>query len=683
MLSPGSAAGRARRGLADRQPAPMLHSLVLLAPLLLSPSTVQKSGELVDEDYRFRIEAPDEKWQVLDEDAARKIVPDAVAMLWCPPGLFCAVIVEHAPGIDLASMARTMLDGMPLEGAVEEDYRDVRFQDRSAVRFQVAGTIDGQRMRFQCTVFTNGDYLYQLMSWGALEVVDRDGQTFAPLLRSFDLLEGEPRGRRAVRATVDARGVGWDLRGGVFRSVPYRLRVEARDPWSLVTGSELEGMNAAAEVGLLCEQPDMYLVLIPERVVGTPAAAFAAQMRLDFAADKESLGEPIPARIAGTELALQPLRSPDAPQFTFVHGAFGRGDVCYQLQAWFLGPVSETALERLASACESIGFLDEAERATLALELVELGDPENEVAADFSLRGGVYRDYGAAFTWRKPAGLWRATTGQGARAEWGDGARLVLEEPTLSVLGVVSSWESPGVSPRQEHEENLWLLAEDLETTAPREVQVGGTAALDSEAWTAVDGTHYGYRLITAQAAGRSYSFLCYGLRENVAAARAAIDAARDAFVLGVAPALPGVRKGAYVDEKVGFSLARPGAGWKSDLGLVPGDAAGLGGSCGWSDGKGREVFAIALCALGPIADESGLQEMILDEIVRNTSAREELGTDTLAGLPCQRRSLRSPFGLTEVLTLRRDNTLFLFGVTSQSGSPTLDEAKGWFAFLP
>ncbi len=663
-----------------RVPLRALAALVLA----LAPATPVSGDELVDEDYRFRIESPGKEWQLLHEDQARGLCPDAIAGLF-RPGLFMVVIAEHAPGCELRAMGRTIFESMTgeMEDPVEEGEAELSFQGRAAVRYQFSGSVDEQRFRYQVTLFTNGEYIYQVNCWGLPEVFDRECRALAPVHEAFVLLDGEPTGRRAALATDDTHGVGWLVRDGVFRSAPYRLRVEAPAPWRVVAGSELEDMNADAEVGLLCEIPDLYLVLIPERVPPELAGEYAGGLRDAFAQGAQASGDPREARIDGSAFQLQPYSIEEQPQFTFLHGVLAREGVCYQALVWYLSSAHEKAGELLASAFGSIRFLDEREQAALARELATLPDPENVVAASFSLRDGVYRDYEAEFIWRKPAGAWRATVGQDARSVWGDYARLGLEEPALGVLGVVFTWEAE-VGLREEHDGYVQeLVGEPGEDVEPKEIEIGGVEALEVQlvSGTGVDAS--GYRVVSAQASGSHHTLLFLGPAGNVQAASREIDAACRTFVLGVQPPVPGIQDGVYRDEKVGFELASPAEGWVANQELVPGTAAELGGSCGWSDRKGREVFAIAQCMYGAGKDEATIEGLILGAIAEKLGARAEEGEDLLEGLPCRRKTFRSLLSKTEVLVTRRANTLYLLGVTSRLGSPTLEEAKQLFSFLP
>jgi hypothetical protein len=655
---------------------------VLAAALALFPCSVQAAQEdlrreLVDEDYRFRIVSPGKSWRILDEAEARTIIPDAIAILYGPGGLFAAVVVEHVPGVELAAMARIIHDGMELEERVDESYAELEFHGRPAVRFQVTGRIDGRALRFQNTVFAHGDFVYQLVCTGAVDRLDADARALETVHAAFTLLDGAPRARSTAFASPDVRGHDWRLQDGVFRSAAYGLELAPPARWRVVVGPELDGMNTSAEVGAICSSPDVFLVVIPEHVHGSSAADMAAGLARDFAAG-EPVDGPFAVRIDGADVVLRAYE--DSNGLTFLHGAFARDALCTQVLAWFGGPRDAQRKELVAAALGGLRFTAEEERVRLAAELAALPDPDDEVGADHSLRAGVYRDYGAALTFRRPDG-WRIRAGQGVRAEYGETARLELEHPRSGLYAVLSAWEPYG-SPAEEHEESVlaYLLEGEV---AGVEIDLAGVPALESIVRSATGPSGAAQRVITAQGGDLSYELVFFGFDGNLVAGEAAIVAAREAFRLGAAPAPQAVRDGVYHDEKLGFELARPAPGWRANTELVPGDAGALAGSCGWTSAGGQEVFAIAIGGLTPGADERAQADLMLGEIASNVRGEPEERPGTLDGLPARHLTFEGRGQRIEVLVARRANALFLLGVSGRGDEPTLARAQELFAFLP
>src|SRR5262245_50404987 len=138
----------------------------LLVLSALAPQATRGGRELVDEEYRFKLVAPGTDWQVLGEEEARKMAPDSVAMLFQPRGVFAAVIVEHAPDADVAAMAAVMRDGLGCEEREDEGTWELEYRGRPAVRYQLSGRVDELGLRYQNTVFKNGEFLYQVLCWG-------------------------------------------------------------------------------------------------------------------------------------------------------------------------------------------------------------------------------------------------------------------------------------------------------------------------------------------------------------------------------------------------------------------------------------------------------------------------------------------------------------------------------------
>jgi hypothetical protein len=170
-----------------------LASLLVLSALV--PCGTGGQRELVDEEYRFRLVAPGAEWQLLGEDEARKMAPDAVAMLLQPRGVFAAVIVEHAPDADVAAMAAVMRDAVGCEEPVDEGTWEIEYRGRAAVRYQLSGRVDELTLRYQNTVFRNGEFLYQLLCWGLT----------ASWRTSSSRCTGHSRSSKASRACAAAR----------------------------------------------------------------------------------------------------------------------------------------------------------------------------------------------------------------------------------------------------------------------------------------------------------------------------------------------------------------------------------------------------------------------------------------------------------------------------------------------
>jgi hypothetical protein len=299
------------------------------------------------------------------------------------------------------------------------------------------------------------------------------------------------------------------------------------------------------------------------------------------------------------------------------------------------------------------------------------------------MRGGVLRDYRALFTWKRPAG-WRVTLGQDAREVWGDEARLEIEEPGFGVHGVLNARES-WATLEEEHDElaSAFLAeAEGTRGTAAR-LQLGSVPALETTISSANGDLPFAYRLITAQSGGLSYELVFMGLPGNLAAASASIAGAAGAFAFGAELDPPRVRGNVYRDEKLGFTLARPGYGWKAHLGLVPGDAGRSSGSCLWKHPDGREVFSIAIGIPNTVADERVLEDVVLTGIERDQGVPPEDSTGTLAGLPARRKSFRSADRRLEIWVVRRENSLFFLGSGCDSSRCTPEDAERVFSFLP
>ncbi|MEM7306483.1 MAG: hypothetical protein AAF682_07430 [Planctomycetota bacterium] len=659
----------------------MFRLLIPLACLFLA-APAPAVDELVDREYSFRLESPGKGWKLLDEQSARGLVPDAVAGLVQLDWVYGVVVPEHAPGAEFDEMADLIRASIAFEGMREERYETIDFQGRDAVRLRVSGLLDGIRFRHQFTIFTHGDYVYQIVCWAAEKLAGPNGEKFAPILDAFTLLEEPPVGRRAVRTTPDAYGVGWRVQDGVFESAAYGVRVAPEAPWYLAVGPELAQMNASAEVALIHEAPDLYFLLLPDRVEGLDGEAVAQSLRDDFLFDKQVLAGTVEVEVAGEPVPLTRARYPDQP-LTFLHGAFVRGGTCYQALLWFHGNQSRAVTDRIAEPFAQLDFLTPDERAALRKELAGRRDPDNAISESQSLRNGVYRDFELGLTWTKPEGLWRALIGQAAREEWNNTARLVLEEPARGLNAALCAFDGDlDEELASAHATSRADMTFDGDVlTAPEELTVGGRPALASTIRTGDTPEGFLHRIVTIDDEDRFVELVFYGLTGNVEAAGAAADAVLAGLDF-TDPPPPAVQDGVYRDEKVGFTLQSPGEGWSANTSLLPAEFADQGGSCSFSDGKGREVFAIG-ASLGGTLDPSTGIDLMLAGFTSSLRGKGEETDDALCGIPCRRKSFRTLLTRTEILVAMRESTVYVLGVSSRGGSPTLEEARGWFGLLP
>src|SRR5262249_36320956 len=121
-----------------------------------------------------------------------------------------------------------------------------------------------------------------------------------------------------------------------------------------------------------------------------------------------------------------------------LQGVFFHGEVAYVALLWYATNLSNKLDSMLQAGLSGIRFLDEPARQALKQELDSLPDVQNAVGPAYALRCGVYRDFDAGVTWRKPAG-WpslRLYVGPAARKRNQDSS-LYFEDPESGIYGLL------------------------------------------------------------------------------------------------------------------------------------------------------------------------------------------------------------------------------------------------------
>jgi hypothetical protein len=612
-------------------------------------------------------------------------------------GMFLVVIPESAPAVDVTAMASFLLESLAAEQKVTELYEHVTYAGQPAVRYVALGAIDGVFFRFANTVVAHRGHLYQVLGVALREMSGGGVATFAPLWNAFRFLPGESvPGRRGSYVAPDTAGVGWRTRGGVFESAAYGLVVDPSLPgWRVSIGTELETLNPEAEVGLFAQAPEMYVVLIPERVVGEERTQFAHNLRRVFAA---SLGVFAPVRelsvvVGGVPVTLALYETVERGQaLDFAHGVFFHGEHAVQVVAWWIGSLRDAVLHQLPPALSQVRLLEDGARQALAAELAAGPDPQNTVGADFALRGGLYRDYAYDLTWQKPSGFWRILTGQMARTINSD-ARLYLEEPSQGLAGVLIGERLPGLDGSTYHSMVLTQMVpfgNPALSTPPLRRQVNGVELLSTWFDLDVGEVQLRYLVTTGVVSDRLVQLLLWGLPGNVRASEEAVWQAVGGLVLhrdDLRPveSLPGL----FREERLGFELRAPRAGWPL-VDLTPAHLAPVASIVQSTPNERHGVLVFAMCATVEGQDEQWFERMAHDTVLARFA--EDLGvtsgapqTATLAGREAQRVTGYMPGGMgrVELYTLRRERTFLALVAYDQDGfGPPLEELVGSLRLL-
>jgi hypothetical protein len=630
-----------------------------------------REGILIDPAYRLRIEPRGAGWAAVPEADARKMVPDAVAGITKAPQVYGVIIVEPAADGSLENWARAIVGRMPLEDRREEAFELTEFQGRPAVRIQTSGRTRGLAVRFQHLVFQNEGYLYQIVAWGLHLYVKSDGRALQPVVASVRLLDGPVKRREEARPTSRAHGIGWRINDGILTDAAHGLRIKPPASWRLVVGDELTQMNADASVGLVAAEEEAYFVLISERAAGVDPKRLEDALREAIAAENEALPEPVIASIAGSEVRLDRYALSAMQGITLLHGVLIRNGVAHQIQAWFLDRLKEKAMASLPSAFAAVGFLEGDEWSKERAEIAALPDFSNVVGPRYSFRQGVYRDFGEAFSWRRPMGFWKISTGDAARAENGD-CCLFVEEIASGLNALVIAEELHEASSAEFHAtvlgnfEDSGTILKQGETVPTK---IGEIDARRTELILEVETHTFAYQVTTAVTPHRTYQFLLWGFPGNLENARELAAETLRGFEIHPGGLREIVTSDAsYADSRMGFELLAPTAEASFEE-ILPKAVQSLGTAirCRYDDGFS---VLLAVAALQDTQDAAWFEQFAMTHML--TKFREgfrgdpESFEDRIGDLPCRARRWRSDGKQSVLFNFTRDRTHFAYLVTGR-----------------
>lgn len=651
-------------------------------------STDSAVEPLVDEDYRFRIAWPGDGWKLMREHDVRQLVPDAMAGAFSQQQAWGAVIVERFPGAELDAMARLVIDSMPLEERVIEREERITFQGEQARRVTLTGRINDIHARYIVILLLHQDHVYQLIGWGPQDALSPDGAQLQPFFDAFSLLEGEVTGRDEATGVTDARGPGWRLQQGVFLSAVSRLRIAPPPGWRVAIGSELQRMNADAEVGLVARNPERYLIVIAEPMSSLDEQSILRMTRDNLSASFGSSSEEAPVRlsVAGEERALSRLRG-ESPPMEFLYTVLHRAGIAYQVMAWYPTALGESAIGRVAEGLAAIELLDDEAAAAAQQELAAEPDHQNAVGADHALRRGLYRDFQGKWTWRKPAGFWRiqaGQAGQAARAVNAD-ASLYAHEPAQGLHLMAIAEDASGTDLASYVAAARGAMALNL-GTAPSEpvpLRLGAVDALAFDIRAATEPLPLHYRVVGAVHDGTALQILLWGdaahTKQHQATMAAAIDGFR--FEPGLAPV---TRDGSvYRDWQMGFAFELGPDAWetKDD---TPAAIAGIARMITWR--RGSDSMMVWSLYNPETERDSGWFFDFLEQRLREAFGKLTIGEPTrkditVAGAPGRSLVWTSLSGRIHAYLVRRDQMTYALVGTGLS-SEDAAALPGRFQFL-
>jgi hypothetical protein len=575
---------------------------------LTADSPHDATEPIVDEDWRFELRWPGEGWKLMREQDASQITPGAIAGAVHRDSPNVAVIIEEMPGVSLDTAAEIMRSALPGENIEFDATERVTVAGKEAVRFSASTTLDEARIRYVNIGFLHDDHLFQLQSWGLEHRYPPE--RLQAVVDAFRLLDGEVTGRASPVKRIDTAGVGWIVEAGAYRSAISGVAIDPPAGWHVAVGEELEQMAPDAELGLVHERPDLYVVVTTEAAPKRRRDSFEAQLREQFVQGAEVGGEPeiIERTVGGTPVKVHRYRS---DVLAFEHGVQFRGARALQVSAWYFAGFQQRAEKPLADVFAALSVMEPAVRNALRSELIDRPSPQFASGIGWSVRGSVFRDFGHALTWTAPRGsFWVLEGGEAARSM---DARAVLsiEEPERSTFGMIVATDLESADAEQWHTQVEEIV--EWPTSERSEVLLSGArTGRMSTATGELASTPVDWLFVTTVEGATGIALVLWGqapLREGAPTVVAQAIAG-----LEVHARLPEVTQGEeYVDHRLGFSFAPPPGFTITDKTAEPTRA--MGRMLDMTSGRSGATFE---CVWAAIPGDATWMEALLEQSLRD-----------------------------------------------------------------
>jgi len=626
-----------------------------------------------DNDYAFEIRAPDADWRFLDAEEVSAVLPDAcMGLMNSKTGGVLIVIAEKLEGIALPDYTKIILSNLMAAGPAELLGRtELSIGEFPAERVHVSGVVDGIGVQYVIHITKRGDFFYQAFGWSAQSRFDANDESFDAISRSMAFLDPSlPPDRPALIATSDQEGFDWSVQGNRYENASYGIRVEIPAGWRFVVGPELADLNTSASVGVESGDPGLFVVYIVDPIgdvdVHQLREKLYENLRADFSARSFIETTPTIGESDALEVSFESDLGATVQQTIWTHWI--TNDQSYQAFAWWIGEPSQTASVRVRQSYEFLSSMSEEER--LAVEQrIHGADSGNAVGPGFVYRDGLLQDFTHRYTYQAPMGMWKAATGEFARAEF-EGSSFVLKQ---FATGTTMAF-FPGRVESGDHAAYHELLVSDFAGEIPTQTitlpgRIERYVTKFDEDLENVDLTW----VVTSfgHTDTRNVGLVIHGLKENLTD----IDVRLPAIILGLdipdqMPSETEQGEHYFLDRRLGYRVQTAEYGWKITTHELPDGMTS--GSFVSLDQVGLGCMALAICREGIQRDD--LVDALVAQLGLAGVDRSRLleVDDTLGGIPARRIFLTGRQGIRQVgvliWTAKRANTTYLFTVLSDTG---------------
>jgi hypothetical protein len=647
------------------------------AKKVTTSSTEDATQDLVDEDYRFRLRWPGKGWKVLREADARHLSADAIGGL-SSGNTNAIVIVEQVPGAELERFADVVIDNMPLENK-QIDRAPTKVSGIDALRVQIEGSLNDLRVRFRGVILLHQDHAYQVLAFSPVGL-GNDAE-LDRAVAAFSIEPGDVKGRAVTTVVGDQVGIGWRIEGGVFESGASRLRVKPAEGWGLVVAGELHKMHADAEVGLAGTTLGAYCVVISEPVSGADPKAYVAG-RLDEALSTLTrVDGPVRAKLIGHDVELVRARLEGGMPFEYLIGVLVDGTRGYQFIGWYPASQADRGESLVLAAFAGMELMSADETQQVARVIAGQPDHQNSVGATYALRGGTFHDFANRVRWRKPAGFWKISAGQDARALNADAqlgaVNVVTGVQTQLVIEPAAHWNNESYLEAVENQ----LTSAGFVAKRRAAAKVSGKPARMVEGRIEGIGLPLRYRATAAVIGGLAIQVQIWAA-EGAWPDDATVESI--ASSLEVAPTMQAIEDSrSFRDHRLGFELALSRAWRRKDM--TPEPMRAVASMHQWSS-RNDLVLVIAFYTFEQRDDAWMLdliEQLLRENVAKHGIGKPTTGTGTLAGREARQLTWRARDGRIDALLIKRDATFYaIVSVDARNTSTTIDLASTSFSLL-
>lgn len=631
----------------------------------------------------FTLTRPGPGWLLLDAEAARGLVPDALAGAISTDGV-TGVVLDRPPSSEgPARDAEALVASLRLDDLSAQPAQACELAGVAARRILATGSTAGVSLRYAAIVATRASRSVQMLAWTDAARPCANGDCFTPFVSALSWTESAPApsASATVAAQAEELGVGWRLHEGTFESARSGLRLRAPEGWRLVVGRELAAIDPSADVELRTRDGSVRLTLRsapsaaepgarsqPMEVPPAPGAPLGARLCAAPAMTPPTKPALTPLRLGALDWQLAPAELSPASAFIATTTHEGR---CLLLDA--RAPAAQRgqpALELASQALGAVSYLSAGELRPLNDALGQVGEPHEEVGTDFTLRAGTYVDFRWRFAWERKTGPWQLRPGDTAR-QLGSDVRLVLEHATLGIRAALAAESAPSDTAASFHERAVrrWLALPAGAHAPPLPKATSERLAehdvLSSERESLIEGSSIRSRVSTLLEDGRALTIVV-SAPSSVWAPHADTVAAPAAGLQLRPSVVPLENKGEeYRDHRLGFGVRVP-SGWAhSDV--TPPELAATGSFVRWEQ-DGRWLGVLAVCLPGAAGATSTIDSTV-GELLRGAVSPFARGAPVsteqpIAGVTARRLAWGALGQRLEVAVLRRRGTVVaLLGV--------------------